>query len=271
MPPTTTRRVLRSRDSRGLAASQSYRLFPSARQELGLDGEGIVIAILDTGVNDAQDSVNVTYPGHESLRGKFLGGGEFATGIAELSTPLNGSANPSDHGAAATEYHATHVAGTAMGTGGESGFFAGVAPKARLVDCKVLTDAGATNGGDAVGLDWVIANRHRMWSGLAGAAHRVPRDRHRQHVARLPRLHVGRHRPRRAAGRRGGGRGPRGGDRDRQRRQRAGHRGAGRSGQSIAVGATSHALARSRRRHGDVVLERGPARGQRRRQLTRTR
>ena len=161
-------RVVRARDSRGIAASQNYVLFPSARQELGIDGHGVVIAILDTGVNDSADVANPGYPGHESLRGKFVGGGDFSTGIAQLSTSLTASMNPYDHGAAASEYHATHVAGTALGTGGETGFFAGVAPGARLVDCKVLTDAGATNGGDAVGLDWVIANRHRVWPGLSG-------------------------------------------------------------------------------------------------------
>jgi hypothetical protein len=161
-------RVVRARDSRGISAAQAYQLFPSARQELGLDGSGISIAILDTGVNDSIDVANPGYPGHESLRGKFLGGGNFETGVAALSTPANASVNPSDHGAAATEYHATHVAGTAMGTGGESGFFAGVAPRARLVDCKVLTDAGASNGGAGVGLEWCIANHRTLWSGLTG-------------------------------------------------------------------------------------------------------
>src|SRR5262249_32628343 len=90
-------------------------------------------------------------------------------GVAQLSTGIGASNNPNDHGGNASEYHATHVAGTALGTGGETGFFAGVAPAARLVDCKVLTDAGATNGGDAVGLDWVIANRNRSWPGATGA------------------------------------------------------------------------------------------------------
>lgn len=160
-------RVVRARDSRGLSASENYVLFPSARQELGLDGTGIVIAILDTGVNDDVDTINPGYPGHEGLRGKFLGGGEFWCGQPACSTPANAISNPQDHGGEASSYHATHVAGSAMGTGGPGGFFAGVAPGARLVDCKVLSDAGASVGGSTRGLEWCIANRNRLWPGLA--------------------------------------------------------------------------------------------------------
>src|SRR6185436_18869245 len=80
-------------------------------------------------------------------------------------TANNASVNPQDHGGA--DYHGTHVAGTAIGTGGQDGFFAGVAPGARLVDCKVLSDAGASVGGSERGLEWVIANRRTLWSGLS--------------------------------------------------------------------------------------------------------
>lgn len=156
-------RVVRARDSHGLTKAENGVLFPSVREQLGLDGTGIVIAILDTGVNDDTDSVNPGYPGHESLNGKFLGGGEFWCGQEICSTPANGSANPQDHGGEASSYHATHVAGSAMGTGGLGGFFAGVAPGARLVDCKVLSDAGASVGGSTRGLDWVISNRNTPW------------------------------------------------------------------------------------------------------------
>jgi hypothetical protein len=158
-------RTVRARDSRGLAAAEDYVLFPSA-DDLGVDGDGIVIAILDTGVNDAPDQINPGYPGHEALSGKFLGGGEFFSGQPLLNTPLDGSMNPQDHGAEASSYHGTHVAGSAMGTGGLGGYFRGVAPGARLVDCKVLSDAGASVGGAARGLEWVIHNRNRLWDGL---------------------------------------------------------------------------------------------------------
>lgn len=159
-------RVVRSKDSRGLAAGENYQLHPSVRGNLGFDGTGVVIAILDTGVNDEADQVNPGYPGHESLKGKFLGGGEFWCGQPLCATANDASTNPQDHGAEASSYHGTHCAGTAMGTGGPDGFFAGVAPGARLVDCKVLSDAGASVGGSNRGIEWVIANKNTLWAGL---------------------------------------------------------------------------------------------------------
>ena len=159
-------RVVRARDSRGLKKSENYVLFPSAREELGLDGTGIVVGVLDTGVNDEPDNINPDYPGHEGLAGKFLGGGEFYFGDPLLNTGVDASMNPNDHGAAVSSYHATHVAGTIMGRGGLSDIFAGVAPKARLVDCKVLSDAGA-GFGSADGVEWCIHNMDNDW-GLTG-------------------------------------------------------------------------------------------------------
>ena len=161
-------RAVRARDSRGYLKKENDVLFPSARQELGLDGTGVVVAIFDTGVNDSAD-IATTYPGHESVRGKFLGGGEFFYGNPLLNTPNTASMNPSDHGAEASQYHATHVAGTAIGSGGPSGVFAGVAPKARVVDCKVLSDAGASLSGVPEAIEWCVFNKNKLWPGLSGA------------------------------------------------------------------------------------------------------
>jgi subtilisin family serine protease len=158
-------RVVRARDSRGLKASENYALFPSVRQELGFDGTGVVVAILDTGVNDEQSDVWPNYPGHEALKGKFLGGGEFWCGQPACATANNQSTNPQQNGDAGLGYHATHVAATAIGTGGPGGYFSGVAPGARLVDCKVLSDAGASVGGSNRGIEWCIANKNTLWAG----------------------------------------------------------------------------------------------------------
>jgi subtilisin family serine protease len=160
-------RTLRARDS-------GNQLFPSVWKNIGATGKGVVIAILDTGVNDEADP-NSGYPGHESLRGKFVGGGEFFSGDPTLNTPIDQSTNPKHIADPEVTYHATHVAGTAMGTGGpqgirngaDPGFNAGLAPDARLVDCKVLSDAGA-GFGSADALEWLIYHKNDTW-GLTGA------------------------------------------------------------------------------------------------------
>jgi subtilisin family serine protease len=157
---TRTTRVL---DSRGYRLREDFTYFPSVRNELGLTGDGIVVAILDTGVNDAP---NGAYPGHVTFAGKFLGGGEFYSGEPALNTGLDASVNPQDNGEEASGNHGTHVAGTTLGSGGNSGYFAGVAPAARLVDCKVLSDAGA-GFGSADAIEWCIHNKNRLWAGLS--------------------------------------------------------------------------------------------------------
>lgn len=136
------------------------RVFPTWRGVGGGTGHGVVVGILDTGVNDAPSG---TYPGHESLLGRCLGGASFVLGDSTLDTPRDGSVNPEDHGGPLTGAHATHVAGIILGSGGASAFASGVAPDARFIDVKVLRDDGS--GSEvAEGLDWCIHNRARLWS-----------------------------------------------------------------------------------------------------------
>jgi hypothetical protein len=141
------------------ARDPSNHAFPTWYGSGGSDGSGIVIAFLDTGINDAPDG---GYPGHESLLGRFLGGATFLTGDANFDTPKTGSVNPVDRGGAATLSHGTHVASIALGTGGPTGYARGIAPGARFVDIKALNDAG-TGTGVAEALDWCISNRSRNW------------------------------------------------------------------------------------------------------------
>ncbi len=160
-----------SRTLRGRASGGAY--FPSVWGNLGVTGRGVTVAILDTGVNDEADP-STGYPGHESLRGKWVGGGSFFAGDPLLNTPIDQSVNPKHTADPEGTYHGTHVAGTAIGSGGRQGvgatvpgFYAGLAPDARLVDMKVLSDAGA-GFGSADALDWLIAHRFDSW-GLTGA------------------------------------------------------------------------------------------------------
>ncbi|MBI1797840.1 MAG: S8 family serine peptidase [Candidatus Eisenbacteria bacterium] len=141
------------------ARDPSGRVFPTWAGTGGATGQGVVVAIIDTGINDAAEG---NYPGHESLIGRCLGGADFTRGDSLLDTPRDGSENPSDHGGSVTQAHGTHVAGIVLGNGGVAGYAVGVAPDARFVDVKALSDAG--NGtGIAEAIDWCIHNRSRAW------------------------------------------------------------------------------------------------------------
>lgn len=141
------------------ARDPSGQVFPTWAGMGGGAGQGITVAILDTGINDQPEG---GYPGHESLIGRCLGGADFTHGDSTLDTPRDGSVNPSDHGGGATQAHGTHVAGIILGTGGPTGLAKGIAPEARFVDVKVLNDLGVGTG-VAEALDWCIHNRARDW------------------------------------------------------------------------------------------------------------
>src|SRR5262245_12348783 len=139
------------------------RVFPTyATLAPGAGGHGVVVAFLDTGINDAAEGA---YPGHEALAGRCLGGALFVTADSLSQTPRSGSVNPADHGGQATHSHGTHVAAIAVGSGAAGGYAQGVAPLAKYIDVKVLNDTG--NGISVPeALDWCISNRSRDWGSL---------------------------------------------------------------------------------------------------------
>jgi major intracellular serine protease len=93
--------------------------------EKGEKGKGVVVAILDTGIDTT----------HPDLKDRIIGGRNFtAEGNKNDFTDHNG--------------HGTHVAGTIAGSENETGVV-GVAPEASLLICKVL---GANGSGSYKGI-----------------------------------------------------------------------------------------------------------------------
>ncbi len=102
-------------------------------QSPSIDGSGTTIAIIDSGVDD-QAGGGTT---HESFpSSKFVGG--YIVSTSSLG-------NPND-----THRHGTHVAGIALGTGGTSGTYRGMAPAAQLVDCQTTLQCGPNSWNDVI-------------------------------------------------------------------------------------------------------------------------
>jgi len=149
--------------ARAVKARESDEYSPNTAFEIGSTGSGVSIAILDSGVDDLGRTPSQR---HESLDDlddnpattdpKFIAGVDFTQEETFLA-PRDGSYNPDD-----TASHGTHCAGIAMGTGGTSGLYMGVAPGARLVDVKVIEDYGIGNTGDTMaGLEWCIDHQNQ--------------------------------------------------------------------------------------------------------------
>ena len=117
-----------------------------AAHRAGLDGSGVKVAVLDTGV-DAD---------HPDLAGRLL----------ETESFVGGQDTEDRTG------HGTHTASTVAGTGAASdGTYAGMAPKAGLLIGKVLGDDGSgTLSGIVDGMEWAVERGAQVVSMSLGSS-----------------------------------------------------------------------------------------------------
>ena len=140
-------------------------VYDETMRDFGYDGSGVVIAILDTGVDnehfsldDFSDSNNDNEKDPDELADPKWVAGCDATSWSSQDCD-DGSHDPDDG-----DGHGTHVAGIALGTGDSRRINQGYAPGAYLVDVKVMTDAGATNAAATLrGIQWVVDNVDTDW------------------------------------------------------------------------------------------------------------
>ena len=116
-------------------------------QQTGLDGQGVTVAVVDSGISDHvdlhSDTNNINQAASSSSR------------IIDAIT-FGGYTSPID------EYeHGTHVAGIIAGNGAASkGKYTGVAPGVNLLNVRVSNDQGLTYTSDVVaGLQWIYENK----------------------------------------------------------------------------------------------------------------
>jgi serine protease AprX len=152
--------------------ARSSSVYPDGAWDLGVSGDGIVIAMVDTGVDDE----------HPGLDGKFVAGYDAVCYLH--SDPecvlaggrvTDGSFNPDDG-----NQHGTACMGMASATGldasGAQTNFTGSAPDAALVDVRIGTDAGAGPFENYLlsqefyesamnGLQWIIDHKDDAWAG----------------------------------------------------------------------------------------------------------
>lgn len=138
VPPTVETTSLPANVSDNLATSWGAAAIgaPAAWGAFGARGQGVKVAVLDTGIDDQ----------HPDLAGKVAGFAEFdAVGNQIPGAPIRD-----------TDRHGTHVAGTVAG-GNASGNWIGVAPEAKILAGLVLNGAqGGTDAQVLAGIDWAL-------------------------------------------------------------------------------------------------------------------
>ena len=161
--------------------ASSSEVYPEGAWDLGVSGEGIVIAMVDTGVDNEHPGLNEKFVAgydavcflHSAVHQCALAGGR-----AE-----DGSFDPDDG-----HQHGTACMGMAAATGkiadGTASNFTGSAPDAALVDVRIGTDVGAGPFENYLipqefyesamnGLQWIIDHKDDAWAGADESEHGI--------------------------------------------------------------------------------------------------
>ena len=132
------------------AVGSAYREVVGAEalwQETGLDGKGITVAVVDSGISDHIDL-------HQEANN--------ANQAADSSSRISDSVVFGGYGSPMDEYeHGTHVAGIIAGNGNASkGEYKGIASGVNLLNVRVSNEYGLTYVSDVIdSLQWVYENK----------------------------------------------------------------------------------------------------------------
>ena len=167
-PNRTTRHTFSGLELTAGVATPAVRTATGTTTYTGLDGKGIGIAVLDSGVmaghrhmdgpllgfSRVVAQVNMVGQGANLGYASSLAPGSLERNLYETQVKTNILAVADAYG------HGTHVAAIAAGKGTYRTLdTTGIAPGASIIDVKVLNADGTGNVGDVIaGLDWVLYN-----------------------------------------------------------------------------------------------------------------
>ncbi|MFJ7726214.1 S8 family serine peptidase [Neobacillus sp. NPDC097160] len=113
--------------------------------EMGIDGSGVVIGSIDTGVQWNHPALKEKYRGYNAATGQ-------ADNTYSWFDAVRGQAVPYDD-----QGHGTHTTGTMVGSEPNGSNIIGVAPGAKWIAVKAFTAAGGTDADLLEAGDWMIA------------------------------------------------------------------------------------------------------------------
>ncbi|GAM14508.1 S8 family peptidase [Mesobacillus selenatarsenatis] len=134
--------------------------------DMGIDGSGITVASIDTGVQWNHPALRDQYRGYDAVTGEASHADHWFDAVAGQSAPYD------DHG------HGTHVTGTMVGAERDGANAIGVAPGAKWIAVKAFTAAGGTDVDLLEAGEWILAPNgnpdlapdvvNNSWGGGAG-------------------------------------------------------------------------------------------------------
>lgn len=161
--------------------ARSSSVYPEGAWDLGVSGQGVVIAMVDTGVDNEHPGLNEKFvAGYDAVC--FLHSGAHNC-VAAGGRAEDGSFDPDD-----AHQHGTACMGMAAATGkmadGSASNFTGAAPDAALVDVRIGTDVGAGPFENYLiaqefyesamnGLQWIIDHKDDAWAGADESEHGI--------------------------------------------------------------------------------------------------
>lgn len=123
-------------------------------RDYGVYGEGITIAIIDTGIDANHTALNDLDDDNTTFDPKVIAFYD----VVNSPDDVNGTTEPYDDNG-----HGSYCAGIAAGTGGGEGKYIGVAPKANLVGVKVMDENGDSSAELLIhGVEWCIENKDKF-------------------------------------------------------------------------------------------------------------